>query len=176
MTFWWILFYILWFCENWKYISPLLLALQDGWTNLISSIWNESNLILLDQKSVSRVLKHAITPRYIAIAAKVAHCYHWGKYTLIEKTVQYTFWKIKWPFLAHNLVRRLLKAGSYGHYRQSLKEDASSDLQKWVKDYSPRISITNQSRIWTSKTLIILTNTHFKFYMYQLYLCSWRAI
>lgn len=29
------------------------------------------------------------------------------------------------------------------YYRQSLKEDASSDLQKWVKAYSPAISITN---------------------------------
>lgn len=103
-----------------KYISLLLLALQDGWTNLISSIWNESNLILLDQKPVSIVLKHAITPRYIAIAAKVAQYYHWGKYTLIEKTVQDGFWKIKWPFLVLNLVRQLIKAHG----------DATTDIVK----------------------------------------------
>lgn len=111
---------------------PYYLPCRMAEENLISSIWNESNLILLDQKSVSIALKHAITPRYIAVAAKVAHYYHWGKYTLIEKTVQYAFWKIKWPFLDHNLVRQWMKAGSYGHYRQGLKEDAASNLQKWV--------------------------------------------
>lgn len=134
------------FCDSFKTENtflPYYLPCRMAEKNLISSIWNESNLILLDQKSVSIVLKHAITPRYSAIVAKVAQCYHRGKYTLIEKTVQDGFWKIKWPFLVHNLVRQLIKSHPDGlYYTQGLKEDALSNLQKWVKGYSPRIRIS----------------------------------
>lgn len=59
--------------------------------------------------------------------------------------------------LPGNWVRQMIKAGRYGHYRQGLKEDASHNLQKWVKGYSPGISYKSLS-YWNFKTLAILKN------------------
>ena len=57
--------------------------------------------------------------------------------------------KTKWPSLAYNWVRQLIKSRQLWPL---WKKDASSNLQKWVKGYSLRLSITNHFPIETSKT------------------------
>lgn len=100
----WILFYILWLCENWKF-SPT--TCPAGWLNkphLIYLKWIQFN------SAWPKICFHSSkTCNHPKVHCHCSYC--WGKYTLIEKTVQCVFWKIKWPSLVHNLVRRLMKVG-----------------------------------------------------------------
>lgn len=144
MTFWWILFYVLWLCET-QNTFLLLLALQDRQKNnsLISSIWNESNLILLDQKSVCIVLNmqspqgtvplqlkwfSVITEENTLWLRKQSGLVFENKMTLASTQCSKTVDKSAWRWFV---------------LKTEFKERCYNDLQKWVKGYSPAISITN---------------------------------
>ena len=149
----WILFYILWLCENWKIHSSPLLALQNGCKNLISSIWNESNsaspkICFYSSKTCNHPKVHS-------------HCNLSGSVLSLRKI--HVDWKnspvwllkTKWPSLAYNWVRQLIKAGSYGHYGRKMPHPTCKNGSKViVLDWALQIIfLLNLPR------LIILANT-----------------